>query len=333
MLCYYLGESITNYIYPYLSWDTMYYHRVPTDIWRTYCRRLGFDRRDDKKSPKERFFYSLFYELPPRDYRESTFLYNIFGKMHYQGRSKRIPSHLFTNKFFIMFCLRHVDVGILERVPQAIINKHFMSFVSINPRTIYYLQPSLLTRQLVLDAFKINPSTICYTPEVYRRDLEIMVEICSDPDWISNFEACHSDVTCKMYIIFKALCQKGKFAVLAYIIQNGYNMICEGYGAPHSGYSGCWMGEDYDDYFEPVDIDDEFAIPLVLENSVNIEIFEQYEAETCKLMCKSRLKEESLSDEIPEEIHTHDDDDYYHTFILKANLIGSSHQSVYFRVY
>lgn len=74
MLSSYLPSTITNNIYPYLSWDTLIYHNVPANVWRTYSERLGFYQKDNNdKTPKEQFLYDLFNGVSSGDYKNLLF--------------------------------------------------------------------------------------------------------------------------------------------------------------------------------------------------------------------------------------------------------------------
>lgn len=249
-----------------------------------------------------------------------------------------------------MFCLKYVHIGILEYIPQSTIKRYFFSLVQIKKEVIYYIRDP--TRQLLLDSIKVNPSVLCCAPEMYRRDLGLIIEACTDPGWILDFKICIPDKIGKVSSVFTQLCRQGKFTVLSYILQHNYNVLCEGFtihypcddddlnlyyeheerlNTDDSDVMLDWMTlrgiiepqNDIQDIIDPDDIESIYNESVHKYNT---------EYESLKNMSKNNMVKEE-SDDIPDyQIYEWD-------LVLEANLLSElsrpyfNRQRVYFRIY
>lgn len=346
MLSCYLHHAIINDICPYMSWDTLFYHNCPDDIWASYCQRLGFQKNNKWKCWKDQFFHDIFSKYPSYNYPGCQFLCNIFGNLHYETELESIPLHLWTNKKFIIFCLRHIGLFVLDYVPQTTLNKYFPALMSIKIQTTKYFLP---TKQSLIEYLKINPYILCYADEIYRRDLDIIIDVCSNPNWILGFTVYSPDMTSRLYDIFKPLCQKGKFDVLNYILRNNYKVLCEYSNHQYPiyrdemddeyNYEPVWddyyFDEDpnYEDFTDP---DDMWA--ATYENHIQTEI---QSPKIEKGVRPSEIEQSNeIEENIPDDIHTFDEDDYMHDLILEAivsdvykNLLRYPYNTIFFRVF
>lgn len=185
MLSYYLPITLISEVYPYMSWDTLYYYSdVPNSIWKRCCKKFGVTTRN--------IDYKMY------------FLTNIISNLYLYS----IPSHLWTNRHFIHHQLKVRKNGVILRyIPENLRTKEIvltaiqftenlldyipthlwndMDFIhqclSIRKdgTILKYIPSNLKTKEIILSVFDSVPnilaSIMCeYIPYDIRIDIDII---------------------------------------------------------------------------------------------------------------------------------------------------------------
>lgn len=113
MLSYYVPSNLLRDVYPYMTWDTLYYYNdVPEIIWEHWYKNVKFT----KKWGSARYHTNIFC-----NYKEWVLDNEIY---YYRRYPEYIPCHLWSDVNFIRRCIRIQRNGtILQYIPDNLKNK------------------------------------------------------------------------------------------------------------------------------------------------------------------------------------------------------------------
>lgn len=251
MFSYYLPEIVGYTIYDYMTCENLLYCNVPNFVWthrsKRYSRSLGNAKdtviyheiikgTSSDKLPKYLLCDEYFILLSIR----LCYAPNILKIISEEYKTKEValaavkgspyafqyvPETL-KGDYDVIFAALDTYGTILEYVPKSFIETHIRDLLKITPYAMSYINQ---TKQLVLEAIKINGNVFPELDEEFMNDIEILRQACESGKIIlREVRICH-DYNIKRCPIFHRLFQQGYTAALDYIQQQEYKLIYDHY--------------------------------------------------------------------------------------------------------